>query len=55
MRGFIRRRGKIQVLIESSRSGMELLDAFSRFHYQGEVGPGVYDIHSPRIPTTEEM
>jgi 5-methyltetrahydropteroyltriglutamate--homocysteine methyltransferase len=43
------------ISIESSRSGMELLDAFSRFHYQGEVGPGVYDIHSPRIPTTEEM
>jgi 5-methyltetrahydropteroyltriglutamate--homocysteine methyltransferase len=41
--------------IESSRSGMELLDAFSGFHYQGEVGPGVYDIHSPRIPTTGEM
>jgi 5-methyltetrahydropteroyltriglutamate--homocysteine methyltransferase len=43
------------ISIESSRSGMELLDAFSGFHYQGEVGPGVYDIHSPRIPSTEEM
>lgn len=43
------------ISIESSRSGMELLDAFTKFHYQAEVGPGVYDIHSPRIPTQEEM
>lgn len=43
------------ISIESSRSGMELLDAFTRFHYVGEVGPGVYDIHSPRIPTADEM
>ena len=43
------------ISIESSRSGMELLDAFTRFHYEGEVGPGVYDIHSPRIPTADEM
>ena len=43
------------ISIESSRSGMELLDAFTEFHYQAEVGPGVYDIHSPRIPTVEEM
>jgi 5-methyltetrahydropteroyltriglutamate--homocysteine methyltransferase len=43
------------ISIESSRSGMELLDAFAEFHYQAEVGPGVYDIHSPRIPTVEEM
>jgi 5-methyltetrahydropteroyltriglutamate--homocysteine methyltransferase len=43
------------ISIESSRSGMELLDAFTEFHYQAEVGPGVYDIHSPRIPTIEEM
>jgi 5-methyltetrahydropteroyltriglutamate--homocysteine methyltransferase len=43
------------ISIESSRSGMELLDAFSEFHYQGEIGPGVYDIHSPRIPSVEEM
>ena len=34
---------------------MELLDAFTRFHYDGQVGPGVYDIHSPRIPTAHEM
>lgn len=43
------------ISIESSRSGMELLEAFTAFHYQGEVGPGVYDIHSPRIPGVEEM
>lgn len=41
--------------IEASRSRMELLDAFKRFDYPTEVGPGVWDIHSPRIPTTEEM
>ena len=43
------------ISIESSRSGMELLDAFAGFDYPGEVGPGVYDIHSPRIPSVEEM
>ncbi|MDR1660505.1 MAG: 5-methyltetrahydropteroyltriglutamate--homocysteine S-methyltransferase [Desulfovibrio sp.] len=43
------------ISIESSRSRMELLDAFSEFHYRGEVGPGVYDIHSPRIPSVEEV
>ena len=43
------------ISIESSRSGMELLDAFDRFNYANEVGPGVYDIHSPRVPSTEEM
>lgn len=43
------------ISIESSRSGMELLDAFTKFRYQAEVGPGVYDIHSPRIPSAEEM
>jgi 5-methyltetrahydropteroyltriglutamate--homocysteine methyltransferase len=34
---------------------MELLSDFARFQYPNEVGPGVYDIHSPRIPTLEEM
>ena len=34
---------------------MELLDAFIRFAYPNEIGPGVYDIHSPRIPDTHEM
>jgi 5-methyltetrahydropteroyltriglutamate--homocysteine methyltransferase len=43
------------ISIESSRSGMELLDAFTEFQYKAEVGPGVYDIHSPRIPATEEV
>ncbi len=43
------------ITIETSRSQMELLDAFVDFNYPNEIGPGVYDIHSPRIPTTEEM
>ncbi len=43
------------ITIESSRSGMELLDAFKKFRYPNEIGPGVYDIHSPRIPSTLEM
>ncbi len=43
------------ISIETSRSRMELLDAFVRFRYPNEIGPGVYDIHSPRIPTVEEM
>jgi 5-methyltetrahydropteroyltriglutamate--homocysteine methyltransferase len=41
--------------IEASRSGMDLLDAFRRFRYPNAVGPGVYDIHSPRVPSTEEI
>ncbi|GAB4025853.1 5-methyltetrahydropteroyltriglutamate--homocysteine S-methyltransferase [Spirosoma koreense] len=43
------------ITIETSRSQMELLGAFARFQYPNEIGPGVYDIHSPRIPTTGEM
>jgi 5-methyltetrahydropteroyltriglutamate--homocysteine methyltransferase len=43
------------ISIESSRSQMELLDAFESYRYPNEIGPGVYDIHSPRIPTTREM
>ncbi|WP_407429908.1 5-methyltetrahydropteroyltriglutamate--homocysteine S-methyltransferase [Arcticibacter sp.] len=43
------------ITIETSRSQMELLDVFSKFKYPNEIGPGVYDIHSPRVPTTEEM
>ena len=43
------------ISIETSRSRMELLDAFVRFAYPNEIGPGVYDIHSPRVPDTEEM
>ena len=43
------------ISIESSRSQMELLDAFESYRYPNEIGPGVYDIHSPRIPSTLEM
>lgn len=43
------------ISIETSRSAMELLDAFVEFKYPNEIGPGVYDIHSPRIPKTKEM
>lgn len=43
------------ISMETSRSQMELLDAFVQFDYPNEIGPGVYDIHSPRIPSTEEM
>lgn len=43
------------ISIESSRSKMELLDAFVSQHYANDVGPGVYDIHSPRVPSQEEM
>jgi len=39
------------ITIETSRSDMELLDAFEHFQYPNEIGPGVYDIHSPNIPT----
>ena len=43
------------ISIETSRSAMELLDAFVNFKYPNEIGPGVFDIHSPRIPKVEEM
>ncbi|MEX0299800.1 MAG: 5-methyltetrahydropteroyltriglutamate--homocysteine S-methyltransferase, partial [Kordiimonas sp.] len=43
------------ISIETSRSDMELLDVFSDFEYPNEIGPGVYDIHSPRNPSTDEM
>ncbi len=43
------------ITIETSRSNMELLDAFIDFKYPNEIGPGVYDIHSPRVPATSEM
>ncbi len=43
------------ITIETSRSQMELLQAFAHFEYPNEIGPGVYDIHSPRVPGTEEM
>jgi 5-methyltetrahydropteroyltriglutamate--homocysteine methyltransferase len=41
--------------IETSRSRMELFGDFRRVGYPNEVGPGVYDIHSPRVPTTDEI
>ncbi|GAA0527197.1 5-methyltetrahydropteroyltriglutamate--homocysteine methyltransferase [Rhizomicrobium palustre] len=43
------------ISIETARSKMELLDAFAEFHYPNEIGPGVYDIHSPRTPSVEEI
>lgn len=43
------------ITIETSRSNMELLLAFEQFHYPNEIGPGVYDIHSPNIPDTDWM
>jgi len=43
------------ITIETSRSQMELLEAFAGFKYPNEIGPGVYDIHSPRVPTVQEM
>lgn len=41
--------------IECSRSKMELLDVFAEFKYPNDIGPGIYDIHSPRIPEASEM
>jgi 5-methyltetrahydropteroyltriglutamate--homocysteine methyltransferase len=43
------------ITIECSRSQMELLDAFADFKYPNDIGPGVYDIHSPRVPARQEM
>lgn len=43
------------ITIECARSQMELLDAFVKFKYPNEIGPGVYDIHSPRVPSVDEM
>src|SRR5690606_6617024 len=43
------------ISIETSRSRLELLAAFARFRHPNQIGPGVYDIHSPRIPTTDEV
>jgi len=43
------------ITIETSRSDMELLRGFGDFRYPNEIGPGVYDIHSPRVPSREEM
>ena len=43
------------ISIETSRSQMELLETFAEYKYPNDIGPGVYDIHSPRIPTAREM
>ena len=43
------------ITIETSRSDMELLDAFEHFDYPNEIGPGVYDIHSPNVPETAQI
>jgi 5-methyltetrahydropteroyltriglutamate--homocysteine methyltransferase len=43
------------LLIEAARSKMELLEDWKRTGYENEIGPGLYDIHSPRIPSKEEM
>jgi 5-methyltetrahydropteroyltriglutamate--homocysteine methyltransferase len=43
------------ITIESSRSDMELLNAFEHFAYPNEIGPGVYDIHSPNVPATGQI
>ena len=43
------------ITIETSRSDMELLTAFGDFKYPNDIGPGVYDIHSPRVPTDAEV
>lgn len=43
------------ISIETARSKMELLGAFAEYRYPAKIGPGVYDIHSPRVPGVEEM
>jgi len=43
------------ITIETSRSDMDLLTGFGAFAYPNEIGPGVWDIHSPRVPSVEEM
>ncbi len=43
------------ISIEASRSKMELLSAFRQHHYPNEIGPGIYDIHSPRVPEVDEL
>lgn len=43
------------ITIETSRSDMELLDVFEQFAYPNQIGPGVYDIHSPNIPAAEQV
>jgi len=43
------------ITIETSRSDMELLDVFEDFEYPNEIGPGVYDIHSPNLPEVDQI
>ena len=43
------------ISIEASRSKMELLEAFEKFNYPNDIGPGVYDIHSPNVPSVKEI
>ena len=43
------------ITIECSRSQMDLLDVFAEYKYPNDIGPGLYDIHSPRVPTDTEM
>ena len=43
------------ISMETARSRMEMLLAFKQHGYPNEIGPGVYDIHSPRVPDAEEM
>lgn len=43
------------ITFEASRSDLEILDALKENHFKTEVGPGVYDIHSPRVPSVEEI
>jgi len=43
------------ITIETARSNMELLDAFEDFAYPNQIGPGVYDIHSPNLPSREHI
>ncbi len=49
-----RERGGV-ISIETARSNLELLDAFTSFEYPNEIGPGVYDIHAPLIPTVSAL
>jgi 5-methyltetrahydropteroyltriglutamate--homocysteine methyltransferase len=43
------------ITIETSRSRMKLLEGFAEFRYPNDIGPGLYDIHSPRVPAADEM
>jgi 5-methyltetrahydropteroyltriglutamate--homocysteine methyltransferase len=43
------------ITIETSRSDMQLLDGFGKFSYPNGIGPGVYDIHSPRVPASADI